>query len=83
MVTPMNQLERLQQNGVATLIRVTEESSKFKTWILVRKLGGGSSPWISFFKECKLRVGINETFIQKYITEQGKKDSGQTKFEVD
>ena len=27
-------------------------------------------------------VGIDETFIQKYITEQGKKDSGQTKFEI-
>jgi putative transposase len=28
-------------------------------------------------------VGIDEVYIKKYITEQGKKDSGQTKFEVD
>ena len=27
-------------------------------------------------------VGINEKVIQKYIEDQGKKDSGQTKFEV-
>ena len=27
-------------------------------------------------------VGIDETLIQKYIEEQGKKDSGQTKFEI-
>ena len=27
-------------------------------------------------------VGVNEQYIQKYIEEQGKKDSGQTKFEV-
>ena len=28
-------------------------------------------------------VGINEAVIQKYIEEQGKKDSGQMKFETD
>ena len=28
-------------------------------------------------------VGINETVIQQYIQDQGKKDSGQTKFEID
>ena len=27
-------------------------------------------------------VGIDETYIQEYIKEQGKKDSGQTKFEI-
>ncbi len=27
-------------------------------------------------------VGIDEAYIQKYIEEQGKKDSGQTKFEI-
>ena len=27
-------------------------------------------------------VGIDETFIQVYIEEQGKKDAGQTKFEI-
>ena len=27
-------------------------------------------------------VGIDETFIQAYIEEQGKKDAGQTKFEI-
>jgi len=28
-------------------------------------------------------IGINEAMIRKYIEEQGKKDSGQTKFEID
>jgi len=28
-------------------------------------------------------VGINEAMIQAYIEEQGKKDAGQTKFEID
>ena len=27
-------------------------------------------------------VGVDETYIQGYIKEQGKKDSGQTKFEI-
>ena len=27
-------------------------------------------------------VGIDETMIQAYIEEQGKKDAGQTKFEI-
>ena len=28
-------------------------------------------------------IGINESIIQRYIEEQGKKDAGQTKFEAD
>jgi putative transposase len=65
---------------IGTIKQNTSRALKQKFPLLKQVYWGTEAVWSEGYFVST--VGIDEAYIQKYVEEQGKKDAGQTKFEI-